>query len=352
MTSKSQVGNTRVKDEISPVRPEDFSCMLEVWEASVRATHDFLSEADIQFIKPLVPDAFAQVRELSCVRDVTGQVIGFIGVEDAKVELLFVHPTFRGQGIGARLLNHAVKIRHARLVDVNEQNKQAVGFYLRMGFEVAGRSELDSTGKPFPLLHMTLMERDPEPRPPCLYLLWANRDVSKPSVADGYSLRTYVSNDEQWLRGLLKIDGEVMDEKEWHAYLDRVLPNGLFVIEEREQRRLVATAGAVHNPNPGRYFFPFGGELGYLIVAPEHRQRGLGAAVCAAVVQRFISAGYESIRVCVQQHRLPAIRTYLRLGFEPFLHSEEVMQRWQQVFRELQLPFTPELWPRKLSSTQ
>jgi mycothiol synthase len=81
------------------------------------------------------------------------------------------------------------------------------------------------------------------------------------------------------------------------------------------------------------------------VVMPEHRGRGLGSAVCAAVVRRFLSAGYDSIRVCVQEHRLPAIRTYLRLGFEPFLHSPEVEKRWQQVYGVMSIPFTPELWP-------
>ncbi|TMD66902.1 MAG: GNAT family N-acetyltransferase [Chloroflexi bacterium] len=46
--------------------------------------------------------------------------------------------------------------RGATTVDVNEQNDQALGFYLRMGFVVVGRSELDSNGKPYPLLHMRL----------------------------------------------------------------------------------------------------------------------------------------------------------------------------------------------------
>ena len=44
----------------------------------------------------------------------------------------------------------------ATLVDVNEQNEQAVGFYLKMGFTVTGRSPLDAQGKPYPLLHMAL----------------------------------------------------------------------------------------------------------------------------------------------------------------------------------------------------
>lgn len=40
------------------------------------------------------------------------------------------------------------------LCDVNEQNEQAIGFYIYKGFSVAGRSELDGTGKPYPILHL------------------------------------------------------------------------------------------------------------------------------------------------------------------------------------------------------
>jgi putative acetyltransferase len=54
------------------------------------------------------------------------------------------------------LLHHAIAAFGATELDVNEQNEQAVGFYRRMGFEVVGRSALDGTGKPYPLLHMRL----------------------------------------------------------------------------------------------------------------------------------------------------------------------------------------------------
>jgi len=54
------------------------------------------------------------------------------------------------------LLNHAMTVFCATELDVNEQNEQAVGFYLKMGFEVVGRSDLDGTGKPYPPLHMRL----------------------------------------------------------------------------------------------------------------------------------------------------------------------------------------------------
>jgi putative acetyltransferase len=52
------------------------------------------------------------------------------------------------------LIRHAVDELHATELHVNEQNDQALGFYLRMGFEVIGRSDLDGMGKPYPLLHM------------------------------------------------------------------------------------------------------------------------------------------------------------------------------------------------------
>lgn len=139
---------------VSAVGPEDYARVVEVWEAAVRATHEFVTEADIAVIRPLVRAGLPDVPHLLGVRDGAGQVAGFIGVERGKVEMLFVHPAWRGQGIGRRLLTYAVTTLGATELDVNEQNPQAIGFYRRMGFEVVGRSAVDSLGKPYPLLHM------------------------------------------------------------------------------------------------------------------------------------------------------------------------------------------------------
>lgn len=146
----------QLREGVSVVGPDDYPRVVEVWEASVRATHDFVTEANIAVIRPLVRDGLADVPHLLCVRERAGQVAGFIGVEDGKVEMLFIHPAWRGQGIGRLLLSYAVTTLGARELDVNEQNPRALGFYLRMGFEVVGRSAVDSIGKPYPLLHMRL----------------------------------------------------------------------------------------------------------------------------------------------------------------------------------------------------
>lgn len=146
----------QIQDGIHPVVADDIPRLVEVWEASVRATHHFLSEDDIQFFKPAVREELYGALDLACVRDADGRLAGFVGVAEGKVEALFIHPDLRGRGAGRALLDHAVSVLGGTRVDVNEQNEQAVGFYRRMGFEVEGRSPLDAMGKPFPLLHMRL----------------------------------------------------------------------------------------------------------------------------------------------------------------------------------------------------
>ncbi|NNE65566.1 MAG: GNAT family N-acetyltransferase [Pyrinomonadaceae bacterium] len=142
--------------QVEEVSPEDYPELIEVWEASVRATHDFLSEEDINFLKPLILDEYFDSVELRCVSDEDGEILGFVGVADDNIEMLFVSPDSHGNGIGKFLTDFAVQDLGATKVDVNEQNPKAVWFYEHFGFEVVSRSELDGQGRPFPLLHMKL----------------------------------------------------------------------------------------------------------------------------------------------------------------------------------------------------
>lgn len=135
-------------------RPGDLPRLLEVWESSVRATHAFLTEADLQALIPLVREGLPAFGPIHVLRDPEGAVCAFLGVEGPKVEMLFVHADHRSRGLGTRLLAFATEVLGATELDVNEQNPQAVGFYLHHGFHVAGRSPLDGQGRPFPLLHL------------------------------------------------------------------------------------------------------------------------------------------------------------------------------------------------------
>ncbi len=94
--------------------------------------------------------------ELKCAKNENGDILGFCGVHDKNIEMLFIAPEYRRQGVGRLLTVNAIKFQSATKVDVNEQNTQALAFYQKQGFKVIGRSPLDGQGKPYPLLHMTL----------------------------------------------------------------------------------------------------------------------------------------------------------------------------------------------------
>ena len=80
--------------------PDAVDCLTAVWKSSVRATHDFLSGAEISEIKKDGPDALANVPRLFVAADETGQTAAFMGIDGRKIEMLFVAPEYRGKGFG------------------------------------------------------------------------------------------------------------------------------------------------------------------------------------------------------------------------------------------------------------
>lgn len=133
----------------------DFAILIDIWERSVRATHDFLPEEEIEYLKPLIlNEYFHQVFIHKYVKE--GQILGFMGTSSDNIEMLFIDPKFRATGVGRSLTEFAIKQLKITHVDVNEQNIQALGFYKKIGFKVIGRSELDGQGKPYPILHLKI----------------------------------------------------------------------------------------------------------------------------------------------------------------------------------------------------
>ncbi|MFL8989264.1 GNAT family N-acetyltransferase [Pseudomonas sp. QLc11A] len=136
----------------------DYEELTRVWEASVRATHDFLPDSYIKLLKNLVLTRYLDSVMLICTKDSSQRITGFAGVAAGKIEMLFIDPDHRGQGLGKKLLRYALEHLNADELDVNEQNPQALGFYFKQGFEVIGRSEVDGMGQPYPLLHMRMRQ--------------------------------------------------------------------------------------------------------------------------------------------------------------------------------------------------
>lgn len=133
------------------------SSLVEVWERSVRASHDFLAEEDIQKLIPAVREALEMIANFVVLYH-GDDPVGFIGMEDRKVEMLFLAPEYWGYGLGALLINMAIKDYGCVFVDVNEQNPKARSFYTHMGFREYERTETDDQGNPFPIIRMRLAD--------------------------------------------------------------------------------------------------------------------------------------------------------------------------------------------------
>lgn len=141
---------------IRRAQPADSPVLLALWERSVRATHTFVTEADIAHYRPLVAEIFAgHSLELWVLVDRSNSPLGFLGLSEHAIEALFLDPSHLRRGWGRRLVAHARQLRRAALAaDVNEENEAARRFYEALGFVVVGRSPLDDSGRAHPVLHL------------------------------------------------------------------------------------------------------------------------------------------------------------------------------------------------------
>lgn len=112
--------------------------LLDVWENSVKATHLFLSDDEINNIRQYVPQALKGVPVLVIEENENGNLVGFMGIADKMLEMLFILNECRGQGIGKQLLQYGIENYLINELAVNEQNPLAKAFY----------------GNPYPLLYM------------------------------------------------------------------------------------------------------------------------------------------------------------------------------------------------------
>ena len=144
--------------EVEERNSDLISKLIVVWEASVRATHLFLSDSEILSTKEYVPQALKSIDKLIIAENDEEKPIAFMGIENETLEMLFITPSERGQGLGKLLLQYGISNYKVNRLTVNEQNPQAKGFYEHMGFHVYKRTDYDEQGNPYPLLYMRLPE--------------------------------------------------------------------------------------------------------------------------------------------------------------------------------------------------
>lgn len=147
--------SVKIKD-INERQPSLIDNLTVLWEQSVRVSHHFLSDADIENLRPFVKQGLTEIPVLA-VAILDQRKVGFIGIADRKVEMLFVAPEYIGRGIGRTLMNWGITKHQVNAIDVNEQNPHALSVYTHWGFKAYERTELDNQGNPFPIIKMRLL---------------------------------------------------------------------------------------------------------------------------------------------------------------------------------------------------
>jgi pimeloyl-ACP methyl ester carboxylesterase/GNAT superfamily N-acetyltransferase len=144
----------RQEFDIKSVPPAERDPLLLVWRAAVEATHHFLTADDISFFGEVVARHLPVASDVRAAYDQHGRPVGFIAHDRGEIQMLFVEPDLHGRGVGSQLLDCVSREYEELRVDVNEQNLSGRRFYRTKGFTQSGRSALDPSGRPFPLLHL------------------------------------------------------------------------------------------------------------------------------------------------------------------------------------------------------
>ena len=89
--------------EAAEITPSLAEQLIVVWEKSVKATHLFLSENEVEEIKRYIPQALNGIAHLIIAEDKDSRPAAFMGIEEQKLEMLFIAPEERGKGLGRRI---------------------------------------------------------------------------------------------------------------------------------------------------------------------------------------------------------------------------------------------------------
>jgi mycothiol synthase len=178
-----------------------------------------------------------------------------------------------------------------------------------------------------------------------LQMVWPKARLAAPPTVQlppGYRLRTYRLGDEPGFYRVMALAGwPGWDDEKLRPWLARIPPASWFMVLPTGNDEIAATAMGLHDHSD---LHPFGGELGWVAGDPAHSGRGLGLAVCAAVTRRLLTMGYRNVHLYTEHWRLAAIKTYLKLGYQPLLYTPEMQERWRVVCQQLNWPFTPATW--------
>lgn len=309
--------------------PQMLTALLDLWEDSVRASHTFLNNQHIAEIKIEVKAALQSSQNIITATD-KKDFLGFVGVEDNKIEMLFVASSAFRKGVGKALLKEALE-RYLKdypyiLVDCNEQNAQGLAFYESLGFEVVGRSEKDSAGRDFPIVHLKIdkttfkkaLERETSDSVANAFVCESERVFLRPYTQTDFAALHKIVSDKQtmvaWGQGFSKKESEEWLEKQLAHYQQYGF--GIWAIVEKQSGKIIGNAGLNHTEISLKGKTQEVVEIGYLL----HRDfwgKGYGSEVARMCAKYgFETLGLEEVYCLIKEDNLNSLKVAKKLSMQ------------------------------------
>jgi GNAT superfamily N-acetyltransferase len=271
-------------------------------------------------------DVRARDTDMTVPMGISNRPIGFLGLAGDAIEALFLEPAHRRQGGGRRLVAHAQALRGGALtVDVNEQNIAARSFYEALGFEVVGRSSLDPTGRPHPLLHMRRSAARGDAT------AWSPRQIpgvlapgpSANVTTPVYTITKARPRDQSLLPATELAATRLLAGHAPESVLAETTADEALKAAQAHGHLWVALAedvpvGFAHVD----VLEPTVAHLEEIGVHPEHGRRGLGKRLVMAVCAWAETAGYRAVTLTTFRDVPFNMPFYARLGFEVIPREE------------------------------
>ncbi|WP_297679840.1 glutamine-hydrolyzing GMP synthase [Helicobacter sp.] len=309
--------------------PQMLTALLDLWEDSVRVSHTFLTKQDIAEIKIEVKAALQSSQNIITATD-KKDFLGFVGVEDNKIEMLFVASKAFKKGVGKALLKEALE-RYLKdypciLVDCNEQNAQGLAFYQSLGFEAIGKSAQDSAGRDFPIVHLKInkatlkkaLERETSGSVANVFVCESERVFLRPyTQADFVALHRILSD-----KKTMYAWGHGFSKKESQEWLDKQLAHyqqygfGIWAIVEKQSGEIIGNAGLNYAEINLKGKTQEVVEIGYLL-HHDFWDKGYGSEAARMCVKYgFETLGLEEVYCLIKEDNLSSLKVAKKLSMQ------------------------------------
>ena len=162
-------------------------------------------------------------------------------------------------------------------------------------------------------------------------------DLPELELPIGYAMRSYLEGDEEhWARIISDSFGgrerTAQDTRDQITEMDVFLPEGFYLATYCGIP--VGTACAWRDSVDEKEV----GNVHMVGVVAEHTGHKLGKWVSLAVLRYLRDNGFKCAKLDTDDFRIPAVKTYLNLGFIPVYIADGQPDRWQNILKKLKLP--------------